>query len=132
MPLDKKIEKIKYTIIRPLVILFILLGVFFAVSECFNKPKFYVGTGEGFEDEIKITISAIVNKKGEIIINSMDVVHEETPAIGGAAIDMCKNNLMHHGYHRIDTIAGATYTSEGVQEAVDNAVAEFKKDNNIQ
>ena len=132
MTLDEKIKNIKCKIVRPLVILFILLGAFFAASEFFNKPKFYEGTGEGFEDEIKVTISAIVNKKGEIIINSMDVVHEETPAIGGAAIDMCKNNLMHHGYHRIDTIAGATYTSEGVQEAVDNAVAEFKKDNNIQ
>ena len=33
MPLDKKIENIKCKIVKPLVILFILIGVFFAVSE---------------------------------------------------------------------------------------------------
>ena len=132
MTLDEKTKNIRCKIVKPLVILFILIGVFFVASEFLNKPKFYVGTGEGFENEIQVTISAIVNKKGEIIIQTMDVVHEETPAIGGAAIDMCKNSLIHHGYHKFDTVAGATYTSEGIRDAVDNAVTEFKKDNNIQ
>lgn len=131
MSLNKKYQNIKEKIVKPLVFLFIIVGLGLGISENLKKPKFYEGTGEGFENEIKVTISAIVNKKGEVIIKSIDTVHEETPAFGGVAIDTFKGKLINHAYSKPDTIAGATYTSNGFREAVDNAVLEFKKDNNI-
>lgn len=131
MPLNEKYQNIRSKIVKPLVFLLIIVGLGFGISESLKKPKFYEGAGEGFENEIKVTISAIVNKKGEIIIKSIDTVHEETPAIGGVALDTFKGKLINHPYIKPDIIAGATYTSNGFNEAMEGAVSEFKKDNNI-
>ena len=131
MSLNEKYQNIRKKIVKPLVFLFIIVGIGFGVSEALKKPVFYQGIGEGFENEIKVTISAIVNKKGEIIIKSIDAVHEETPSFGGVAIDTFKGKLINHPFIKPDTIAGATYTSDGFNEAMNDAISKFKKDNNI-
>ena len=131
MPLNSNYQNVREKIVKPLIFLFIIVGITFGVLESLKKPKFYQGTGEGFENEIKVTISAVVNKKGEIIIKSIDTVHEETPAIGGVAIDTFKGKLINHSYVNPDTIAGATYTSSGFNEAVEGAILEFRKDNYV-
>lgn len=131
MSLNRDSQNLREKIVKPLIFLFIIVGIGFGVLEALKKPKFYQGVGEGFENEIKVTISAIVNKKGELIIKSIDTIHEETPAIGGTAIDTFKGKLINHPYVKPDIIAGATYTSKGFDEAVEGAILEFKKENYV-
>ena len=80
----------------------------------------YTGTGKGFGGTIsvKVTIS-------ESSISSIDVIsHSETISIGGTAFAPLTQAILREQSTAVDTISGATYTSNGFLEAVINALVQ--------
>ena len=78
----------------------------------------FEGTGTGFGGEIKATVVLKENKIDSIKVDGP----EETAAIGGAAIPKIVDAIVKSQSTKIDTITGATATTNGVIEAVNAAL----------
>lgn len=88
-----------------------------------NTPKVYEGVGEGFEGEIKVQVTAYRNGKNEIRITDIQVEHGDTDAIAGPAIPALVERIKNKQNLEVELVAGASYTSGGVLEAVANAIS---------
>ena len=86
----------------------------------------YIGTGEGYNDSIELTIQAKKNKNNEIRILKIDAKHNDTPAIAGPAIEELKAQTLSKQSADIDGVSGATYTSEGYKDALKDAISKIK------
>ena len=116
------IEKIrKYCVIG-----FIIVGLACIFVEKANAPKAYTGTGAGFDSDIEVEILAKRNSKGELRISDVKCVHGDTDAIAGPAIESLITTIKTKQTIDLDTVAGATYTSEGFIEAVKDACSKIK------
>lgn len=81
-------------------------------------PGTYEGSGQGYGGPVKVTIT--VDGQG---ITQVDVTgEEETPSIGGVALEELAGQIREKGAD-IDGVAGATVTSNGVREAAKAALA---------
>ena len=83
----------------------------------------YSGTGAGFAGDIEVEV---VVKDGEI--SELNVVeHQETAGISDPAFESIEEQLIEkQSVEGIDTVSGATGTSEGLIEAITNALASAK------
>lgn len=112
------------------IILLMIAGVVLFFMEKMNPPKVYEGTGDGYEGQIISRMTMVKNSKGEVIIKSIDVEHDETDSIGGKAIETLKGKLIDKPFkNQLDIVAGATYTSQGFIQGVDDGVNQFKSEN---
>ena len=83
-------------------------------------PGTYEGTAEGFAGDVKATVTVDEKAITEIVLTGA----EETPAIGGAAMaSMQEAYVGKAAAEDVDAVAGATFTSKGVQQAVAKALA---------
>lgn len=88
-------------------------------------PGTYTASADGFEGPVKVTITTSGNA-----IESIEVeANDETPAVGGAAIDPLKEAAMTAQSAEIDAVAGATFTSDGFKAALADAIEQAKKAN---
>lgn len=111
------IEKIrKYCVIG-----FIIVGLACIFIEKANAPKAYTGIGAGFDSDIEIEILAKKNSKGELRISDIKCKHGDTEAIAGPAIETLIATVKNNQTIDLDVVAGATYTSEGFIEALQDA-----------
>ena len=77
----------------------------------------FEGIGEGFKPlQVKVDVA-----DGKITAIEM-IVNDETPEIGGAAIETLTKQIIDGQTLAVDTIAGATYTTYGFTAAVADAV----------
>lgn len=76
------------------------------------------GVAKGFGGDITV----IVTMDGNTITNVEIDAPDETPEVGGAAIEPLKHAILEMGSYEIDGISGATGTSNGVQLACELAV----------
>ncbi|MGN0776684.1 MAG: TSCPD domain-containing protein [Candidatus Ventricola sp.] len=83
----------------------------------------YEGLGEGFKP---LKVNVTVNE-GKIEAIDM-VVNDETPSIGGAAIETLTKQIIDGQTLAVDTVAGATYTTAGFTAAVADAVTKAGMD----
>ena len=83
----------------------------------------FEGVGEGFKP---LSVSVTVNE-GKIEAIDM-VVNDETPSIGGTAIETLTKQIIDGQTLAVDTIAGATYTTVGFTAAVADAVTKAGMD----
>ena len=115
--MESKVEKIrKYCVIG-----FIVVGL-----ACIFVKK-YVGTAEGFDSEVKVEILAKKNSKGELRITEIVCTHGDTEAIAGPAVESLIATIKStQDIESLDTVAGATYTSEGFIDAMKNACSKIK------
>lgn len=110
-----------------IVVCFILVGVKAAIknSVVLYNPGTYTGTGVGvFGGEITVTVT--VSKNSIVSVDSI-TGDQETPDIGGAAIEsgeLAQQIMDNQAQAPIDGVAGATKTSEGVQAALEDALAQ--------
>ena len=83
----------------------------------------YSGTGAGFGGDIEVEV---VVEDG--IITELNVVeHQETDGISDPAFESIEEQLIEkQSVEGIDTVSGATGTSEGLIEAITNALANAK------
>lgn len=109
------------------VLIFIAAGFAAWGMESFKTVPVYEGVGDGYYDDIIVKISAEKNRKGEVRVKSMDIQHKDTPAIADPALENLKQQLMEkQNPEKLDAVAGATYTSEGLIDAVKAAFAKVK------
>src|SRR3712207_8114776 len=63
-----------------------------------NAPKVYEGIGEGFENEIRVQVTAYRNRENEIRITDIQVEHEDTPEVGGMRSEEHTSELQSRQY----------------------------------
>ena len=76
------------------------------------------GSGTGHNGPIKVQVDI---KKGKIS-GVKAVEHEETPGIGDSAMEELSGKIIAAQSTKVDAVAGATVTSEGFLQAVDEAL----------
>lgn len=117
-----EIEKIrKYCVIG-----FIIVGLACIFVEKANGPKLYTGVGDGFDSEITVEIMAKKNSKGELRISDIKYTHGDTEAIAGPALDELVTKVKNTQRIDVDVVAGATYSSEGFIQALNDACSKIK------
>lgn len=117
-----EIEKIrKYCVIG-----FIIVGLACIFVEKANGPKLYTGVGDGFDSEITVEIMAKKNSKGELRISDIKYTHGDTEAIAGPALNELATKVKNTQSIDVDVVAGATYSSEGFVQALEDACSKIK------
>ena len=87
-------------------------------------PGTYEATATGFHDGLKIAVSVDAEK-----ITGIDVVESsETESIGGAALPILIQEVLDSQSIAIDTVSGATLTSNGFIEALKDALTQAGAD----
>ncbi len=77
----------------------------------------FIGTAQGYGGTITLRILVQGGK-----IRDLEVVsHEETPAIATPAFQTMKQRVLEQGSLQVDTVSGATLTSRGFLQAIQNA-----------
>ena len=79
----------------------------------------YTGTAKGFVDEIQVTVT--LNDDGSIA----DVVVDkcsDTPGVCDTAVEKIPAMMVELNSINVDTVGGATFTSNGILAAVKNAL----------
>ena len=116
-----EIEKIrKYCVIG-----FIIVGLACIFVEKANGPKLYTGVGDGFDSKITVEIMAKKNSKGELRISDIKYTHGDTEAIAGPALDELVTKVKNTQSIDVDVVAGATYSSEGFIQALNDACSKI-------
>lgn len=110
-------------IVKICVVLFILIGIPLGITleRLYPEVKVYKGNGYGFKGDLLVKLK--VNKKNKIV--GLEVDHVDTPAIANPAIKKIENSLILKEFDsniKVDEVAGATYTSQGVKEGIENAI----------
>lgn len=82
----------------------------------------YIGEGQGFGGPIKVKV--IMN--GDQIAKIDVLSHSETAGISTPAFDNVPASIIAAQSAQVDIASGATYTSKGLIEAVNNALAQVK------
>ena len=81
----------------------------------------YEGVGEGLFGPIKVAVTVESGKITEIKVLS----HEESDGIADPAFKGVPKSIIETQNLDVDTVAGATFTSEGIIDAVKDALKEF-------
>lgn len=87
------------------------------------KDGTYKGTGKGYNGPIEVEVVVTDGKVSDLKILS----HQETEGVGDKAFDPLKEQLIEKQSDQLDTVSGATGTSNGVIEAVKAALSDAKK-----
>ncbi len=74
-----------------------------------------IGYGYGGEMNVVTTFQNGVLK--DIVVKK----HEETPSIGGVAIEQLIDKMIKKNDYDVDVVSGATKTSDGLEDAVEEA-----------
>ena len=82
----------------------------------------YEATSKGFGGDVtvKLTVSSTEITNVEITAD------DETPNVGGAAIETLKENILKANGEEIDGVSGATLTSDAVKNAYNEAITSKK------
>ncbi|WP_448903447.1 FMN-binding protein [Eubacterium sp.] len=86
------------------------------------KNGVYYGTGEGYKGETKVAV-VIENKKIQYILI---LENEDDKAYFNRAKSVA-TQVVKNQKTKVDTVSGATYSSNGILEAIKNALKEAKK-----
>lgn len=81
----------------------------------------YTGTGRGFGGEIVVEVTFAGGELTDVKI----VSHSETSGVSDPAISQLPQSLVDQQTLDVDTVSGATMSSNGILDAVRNALAEF-------
>ena len=82
-----------------------------------RKDGSYKGSAKGFGGDIEVTFTV---KKG--IVNDLEISGpKETTEIGGKAINKIKKGMQKSGKFEVDNVSGASVTSKGITDAINNA-----------
>lgn len=81
-------------------------------------PGTYTGEAQGYGGSVTVTVTMDANSITDITIEGSD----ETPAIGGAALDTLAEQIKTSQSNEIDGVSGATITSNAVKAALKQAI----------
>lgn len=109
-------------------VMIIMILSFALLTSCTkNEGNYYAGTyygeAEGYHSILKVQVT--VDKKHIVDIEVLE--HEETPIIADAVISKIPHMVIKKNSTDVDTISGATYTSNTLLKAIDNALVSAKR-----
>ena len=78
------------------------------------KDGTYTTTAMGYGGEFEVETTLKDDKIQDIVIKE----HNETPSIGGVALEQMIDNMKKKNHYDVDTISGATKSSQALKEAV--------------
>jgi|SRR5690554_3620035 len=81
----------------------------------------YAGTGRGFGGELSVEVTI----EGGELTNVLVTQHGETAGISDPALSQIPDAMVESQSVEVDTVSGATMTSDGIISAVRDALAEF-------
>ena len=84
------------------------------------EAEVYTGVAEGHEGDVEVEVEI---ENGEILEVRV-VEHQETDGIADSALEEVPGAIVDAQSTDVDVASGATYTSEAIMEAVDEALAE--------
>ena len=113
-------------LITSLCIMLVLSGC----SASNGKSKFtageYEATSKGFGGDVTVKLTV-----GDTEIKNVEITaDDETPEVGGKAIETLKENILKANGDEIDGVSGATFTSDAVKNAYNEAIASAKGSSN--
>ncbi|MDR1107351.1 MAG: FMN-binding protein [Treponema sp.] len=82
-------------------------------------PAVYEGTGRGFRGPVRVAVRLEAGGITDIRI----VEHRDDQAVGGAAMEELLDQILLYNTADLDAVSGATESSEGFLEAVEDALA---------
>jgi uncharacterized protein with FMN-binding domain len=88
------------------------------------KDGSYTATAQGYGGEFKVTTKIKDDKIIDIVVDE----HNETPSLGGVAIEQLITSMKKKNSYDVDVISGATKTSQGMKEAVKKSMENAKKE----
>ena len=125
-------RKTRLTIQMIIAGLFVMLTTVFIFTDSFGfrqtvetvatddlEDGYYIGTGSGYGGELKVEVAV---ENGEIV----DVVvleHGESDGVSDPAFEQLPDAIIAANSADVDTVSGATMTSEGLKTAVNNALS---------
>lgn len=83
-------------------------------------PGTYTGEADGLNGPIKVEVTVDANKILEVKV----LEHDESPGISDNAIKNIPESIVEYQSLNVDTVSGATYSSQGILDAVKNALAD--------
>lgn len=86
------------------------------------KDGTYTTTATGYGGSFQVDTIIKDDKIEDIIVKE----NNETPSIGGVAIEQMISQMKKENKYDVDTISGATKTSQGLKEAVKEAFEQAK------
>ena len=103
---------------------FALATILFAacVSNKVESGNWFEGSAMGYRGEIRVRV---VCEKGAITEITV-IESSEDRAIGGAAIEELTDLVLMYNTTEIDAVSGATETSKGFLEAIENAIMGYE------
>lgn len=112
----KKFSRILICLVLTLAM---LLSAFPALGDTASLADgVYTGTGKGMHSNIEVSVTVQDGKIVDVTVNS----HGETPGISDPAIEQIPAAIVAAGTPDVDAVATATLTSNGIIEAVNNAL----------
>ena len=103
------------------------LGMSF-VRETGYTPGIYEGSGRGYRGTIYIQLQTSYAEIEDIVITG----HQESSYPGVAAMEELLEAVLETGSTDLDAVSGATYSSRGFLEAVEDALGKAMRENAAQ
>ena len=91
--------------------------------EAAYMPGSYTGTGRGYRGPITVQIETSLGGIEDIAV----IDHRESAFPGGAAMEELLELVLETGSTDLDAVSGATFSSRGFLEAVDDALSKAYK-----
>ena len=87
------------------------------------KDGEYETIANGYGGEFQVTTTIKNDKIEDVVVKE----HNETPSIGGVAIEQMISNMKDNNKYDVDTVSGATKTSQALKDAVKKGFEEAKR-----
>ncbi|MBC7959284.1 MAG: FMN-binding protein [Vallitaleaceae bacterium] len=102
----------------------VLLLLALLLVACTNKDALYVagtyeGEAEGYQSILKVEVTVDENH----ILDIQVIAHEEAPIIAEAVLSKIPERVIKKNSTAVDTVSGATYTSNTLLKAIDQALS---------
>ena len=88
------------------------------------KDGTYTSTAQGYGGNFEVQTTLKDDKLVDVIVKE----HNETPSIGGVAIEQIITKMKEKNTYAVDTISGATKTSQGMISAVEDSMKNAKNE----
>ncbi|MBI9012673.1 MAG: 4Fe-4S binding protein [Clostridiales bacterium] len=91
-------------------------------SETLYSDGVYTGVGNGFRGSIYVEVTI----ENDVIVNVLVTQHQDDRKWYNRAYDTIRSRIIDSQSTDVDLVSGATYTSEGIRDAVANALEKAK------
>lgn len=81
------------------------------------KDGVYKGEAPGYKNPIQVEVTVAAGR-----ITEVKVTHRDTPEIADDAKDIISKRIIEKQHYQVDAVSSATFTSNGIMEAVKNAI----------